>query len=61
MWFNFPHVYLDVSVERASFGENLSTVRTDDPIDPVGDPDVGVEVGEGILVATERATLRRRH
>ena len=42
VWFNFPHVYLNVSVERASFGEDLSAVRTDDPVYPVGDPDVGV-------------------
>jgi len=35
--FNFPIVYLNVSVQRASLGENLPAVRTDDPVDPVGD------------------------
>ena len=35
--FDFPIVYLNVSVERASLGENLPAVRTDDPVDPVGD------------------------
>jgi hypothetical protein len=54
-------VYLNVSVERASFRENLSTMRTNNPVNPVFDPDVGVEVGEGIFVAAERTTLWRRH
>ena len=48
---------LDVSVESASLREDLPAVRTNDSVDAVNLPDVGVEVGQSFLVAAERTTL----
>ena len=50
-------IHLDVPVERASLRQDLAAVRTNDAVDAVDLPDVGVEVGQSFLVAAQRTTL----